>query len=197
MRLLTGPGVFTKRCASFTPGLAARLVDTCLHELPRLLRIRPYTPSSSSSPVAAWPAAQPRAQHLPPEVSYRGGSDCSRSSCATRPAARSPRTLAARRKGSTNTPWDNAAADTSRTLVAGELKSAMYRCKPILPKFKNSGNDRFNEHRVQPSSRRCWVCRPPTCPIARTHLMLASPSRCAGDDKYDPEEVALMKVCLL
>jgi hypothetical protein len=26
--------------------------------------------------------------------------------------------------------------------------------------------------------------------------MLASPSRYAGDDKYDPEEVALMKVCL-
>ena len=40
MRLLTGPGVFTKRYASFTPGLAARLVDTCLHELPCLLR--PY-----------------------------------------------------------------------------------------------------------------------------------------------------------
>jgi hypothetical protein len=40
MRLLTGPGVFTKRYASFTPGLAARLVDACLHELPRLLR--PY-----------------------------------------------------------------------------------------------------------------------------------------------------------
>jgi len=71
--------------ASFTQGLAARLVDTCLHELPRLLRPFAFsgpTPSSSSSPVAAWPAAQPLVQHLPRCGLYRGGLDRSRSSCA-------------------------------------------------------------------------------------------------------------------
>jgi hypothetical protein len=47
----------------FTPGLAARLVDACLHELPRLLR--PYALKLSSSPVGAWPAAQPRAAPAP------------------------------------------------------------------------------------------------------------------------------------
>jgi hypothetical protein len=86
MRLLTGPGVFTKRYASFTPGLAARLADTCLHELPRLLRayaLKLLKPRGSQHSLV---------QHLPRGGLYRGGSDRSRSSCATRPAASSPRT---------------------------------------------------------------------------------------------------------
>jgi hypothetical protein len=51
-----------KRYASFTPGLAARLVDTCLHELPRLLR--PYAlkllkPRGSMARRPAQPRAAP------------------------------------------------------------------------------------------------------------------------------------------
>ena len=100
MRLLTGQSSEFRVYSSFIQ-TANRLTQVCspnampvspqdwLHDwLTRAcmscLAFSGPTPSSSSSPVASWPAAQPLVQHLHRGGLYRGGSDRSRSSCATR-----------------------------------------------------------------------------------------------------------------
>ena len=65
MRLLTGPGVFTKRYASFTVSPQDWLHDWLTRACMSCLAFSGPTPSSSSSPVGAWPAAQPRAAPAP------------------------------------------------------------------------------------------------------------------------------------
>ena len=100
MRLLTGPAVFTKRYASFTPGLWLHewLTRACMSCLAF------FGPTPSQAPQAPWEHGPQHSlvQHLP-RKGYRGSSDRPRSSCATRPAA-SPRTLTRSAQGSTYTP---------------------------------------------------------------------------------------------
>ena len=141
-RTWTGPpaprgaprGVHQTRYASFVPGLAARLVDTCLHELPRLLR--PYAlkllkPRGSMARSTA-------SCSTCTEVGYTAAVRTARVRAALHGMKKgSPRALAARRKGSTNTPSDNAAAayiatlEKSRTLQADSSEYEERRCKPL------------------------------------------------------------------
>ena len=150
MRLLTGQSSEFRVYSSFIQ-TANRLTQVCspnampvspqdwLHDwLTRAcmscLAFSGPTPSSSSSPVASWPAAQPLVQHLHRGGLYRGGSDRSRSSCALHGMSEgSPRALAARGKGQQIHPRKMLQQPTSRTLEKGE------HCKRILPKIENEG----------------------------------------------------------
>ena len=96
------------------------------------------TPSSSSSPVAAWPAAQPRAAPAPMWAIPRRFGPLAFELCATRHERGFASSTGCSKKVSTNTPSDNAAAvytsrtlEKSRTLQADSSENRERRSRPL------------------------------------------------------------------
>ena len=127
MRLLTGPAVFTKRYASFTVSPQDWLHDWLTRACMSCLAFSGPTPSSSSSPVGAWPAAQPRAAPAPRWATAAVRTARARAALHGLPLVRLAHWLLGGKGQQIHPRSTNAAADTSRTLKKENAATGLFR----------------------------------------------------------------------